>query len=361
MGSNCLKQTVEPRPSAKKALPTSPKHQSQIPLDMEESCRIENSYTPIKLIGKGAFGEVVLVHKKEADKYFAMKIIRKNLFSRPKHYEHLNTEKEILTKVLHPFVIKMNDCFQSKERVYFVLDFASGGSLRFHYNKKKKFPLDSVRFYAAEIFMALEYLHSSGYMYRDLKMENILLDAQGHIKLVDFGISKKLFKAPQELQEERTNTFCGTPEYLAPEVRSKQNYNKSVDFWSFGVLLYSMIHGRLPDAGRESTKDSKHNSFAVAIKQDHNEYQNNLSIAEDFVWKLLEVDPEMRLGSKAGDMEVIRQHPFFESIDWDKCLSQELEPPFVPELAHDYDTSYFDRKLTSLTLDEGICQTIVME
>ncbi|CAI2373636.1 unnamed protein product [Moneuplotes crassus] len=231
MGSVCLKPNVEIRPSRNKLLQKMSLQNSEISLDLEESQTIDNLYTPIKLIGRGAFGEVVLVHNKGVNKYYAMKIIRKTLFKRPKHYEHLETEKEILEKVHHPFIIRMEKCFQSKDRVFFVLEFAPGGSLRFHFNNKRKSSLPEVQFYASEILLALEYLHNSGYMYRDLKMENILLDKQGHIKLVDFGISK-IIKDREDKQDERTDTFCGTPEYLAPEVKSKQNYDKSVDFWS---------------------------------------------------------------------------------------------------------------------------------
>lgn len=170
-----------------------------------------------------------------------------------------------MEKISHPFIIKMHSCFESKRRIFFVLEFAAGGSLRYHYNKKRKFTLSEAKFYAAEVLLGLEHLHKQGYMYRDLKMENILIDAEGHVKLVDFGIAKKINEKPEERIPMRTDTFCGTPEYLAPEVKLRQQYSKSVDFWSFGVLLYTMVYGRLPDISRDSTKFTK-TSFSSMAK-----------------------------------------------------------------------------------------------
>jgi serine/threonine protein kinase len=330
-------------------------------LDHEDSCKIEISYFPVKYIGKGAFGEVLLVKNIKTENYYAMKIIRKTLFQKKKHYEHLNTETEILTKTNHPFIIKMHKWFQSRNKVFFVMDFANGGSIKYHMDKKRKFHELEVQFYAAEIILALEYLHEMGYIYRDLKMENVLLDSEGHVKLVDFGVSKRLSKNEDDVDEDKANTFWGTMEYLAPEVKSRERYDKSVDFWSLGVLLHTMLYGKLPQIkSSEIEKGEQDLSFGGAIKT-INSWRSSVSTcspADDLFSQLLEVNPAYRLGSKNEDIQRIKDHDFFSDIDWDLLLSKELDPPFVPDLAHDHDTSYIDRKLTTQSFDVGVCQTI---
>ena len=244
------------------------------------------------------------------------------------------------------------------------MDFANGGSLRYHHNKRKRFYEEEVQFYAAEILLALEYLHNMGYMYRDLKMENILLDSEGHIKLVDFGISKKIPSSEnEEVELERTNTFWGTLEYLAPEVKSREQYDKSVDFYSLGVLIHTMLYGKLPEAKtplREENED-KDAGFADYMKTTDTEENSSKSPADYLISNLLEPNPRYRLGRNEGDFVTIKNWEFFSEIDWEALENREVEPPFVPDVAHDHDTSYFDRKLTSLTFDQGVCQTIVLE
>ena len=195
-----------------------------------------------KLIGKGTFGKVMLVRKKDTGAIYAMKVIKKGLIERYKHVDHTKTEREILGQLDHPFLVKLRYAFQSKTKLYMVMDFVNGGELFFHLKRSKQFSVDRTRFYAAEILLALEYLHQHGVVYRDLKAENVLLEQSGHIKLTDFGLSKR-FYAPENF---RTYSFCGTPEYLAPEILQNIGHDKAVDYWSFGVLLYEMMAGELP-------------------------------------------------------------------------------------------------------------------
>lgn len=179
-----------------------------------------------RLIGKGSFGKVMLARKKDTNMLYAMKIIRKALVEKYKHVDHTKTERIILGELDHQFLVKLRYAFQTKTKLYLVMDFVNGGELFFHLKRSKQFSVDRARFYAAEILLALEYLHSQGIVYRDLKAENILLDHSGHIKLTDFGLSKKFF-APDIV---KTFSFCGTPEYLAPEVLLGTGHDKAVDY-----------------------------------------------------------------------------------------------------------------------------------
>lgn len=195
-----------------------------------------------RLLGKGSFGKVMLVRKKDTNKVFAMKIIKKALIQKYKHVDHTRTERKLLGELDHPFLVKLRYAFQSKTKLYMVMDFVNGGELFFHLKRSRVFSQDRTKFYAAEILLGLEYLHGLGVVYRDLKAENILLDPSGHIKLTDFGLSKKFF-SPDTF---KTYSFCGTPEYLAPEVLLGTGHDIAVDYWSFGVLIYEMLAGELP-------------------------------------------------------------------------------------------------------------------
>lgn len=201
-----------------------------------------DSFHVEKLIGRGTFGKVLLVRKKDTNKPYAMKVIKKALIEKYKHVDHTKTERKVLEELDNEFLVKLRYAFQSKTKLYMVMDYINGGELFFHLRRSKVFSVDRARFYAAEILLGLEYLHSKGVVYRDLKTENVLLDSVGHIKLADFGLSKQLF-APENF---KTFSFCGTPDYLAPEILLGLGHDKSVDYWSFGVLLYQMLSGELP-------------------------------------------------------------------------------------------------------------------
>jgi RAC serine/threonine-protein kinase len=195
-----------------------------------------------KVLGKGNYGKVMLATKKtEPDVYYAVKIIKKSCLIDEESLEHVLSENRVLQTLDHPFLVKLYSSFQTKDRLYFVMEYVRGGELFFHLGREKRFTEERAMFYAAEILLALHYLHSKGIVYRDLKLENLLLDEKGHIKITDFGLCKEGIST----ERDKTSTFCGTPEYLAPEILEEENYGKSVDWWALGVVLYEMLIGRV--------------------------------------------------------------------------------------------------------------------
>jgi len=236
-------------------------------------------------------------------------------------------------KLAHPFLVNLNYCFQSEENLYFIMDYINGGELFFHLQKEHKFTPDRVRFYSAEIALGLEYLHNSGVIYRDLKPENILLDADGHIKLTDFGISKEGLVA----SDDRTATFCGTPEYLAPEVLEGKPYTKSVDWWSFGTLMYEMLTGLPPFYSQDVQQ------MYFKILHANLDLPSSLDPeTKDLITKLLERDPLKRL----ADPKLLKAHPYFKSVDWGALLDKEIPAPFKPPVKGLEDVSLVDRSFT---------------
>ena len=193
-------------------------------------------FSILKVIGRGSFGKVYLVQKKDSGEYFAMKTLKKDVILRRNQKINTQAERIILEKIKHPFIVKLHYAFQNPEKLYFVIDFLNGGELFYHLRREQRFSEDRTKFYAAEILLALECLHNNGVIYRDLKPENVLLDSQGHIKLTDFGLSKI-----KQTESEVTYTFCGTPEYLAPEIVRGEGYGKEIDFWALVSKLYRIL------------------------------------------------------------------------------------------------------------------------
>jgi serum/glucocorticoid-regulated kinase 2 len=217
------------------------------------------------------------------------------------------------------------------------MPFLSGGELFQHLKKFRTFSEDKVRFYGAQIALALEYLHSKGIVYRDLKPENILMDDKGYLRLADFGMAKKLGK------NEKSQTFCGTPEYLAPEIVTMAGHDKNVDWWSFGILLYEMLNGIPP-----FYVDNVDKMYEM-IKSEPVKFHKRIKLSEDakdIIIKLLEKNPKKRMGSKNG-IEEIKKHPFFANIDFDAILEKKIPAPFIPELENDKDVQYFDEEFTN--------------
>lgn len=274
----------------------------------------------LKVVGKGSFGKVMQVRKKDTNRIYALKTIRKAHIISRSEVAHTLAERSVLAQINNPFIVPLKFSFQSPEKLYFVLAFVNGGELFHHLQKEHRFDVNRSRFYTAELLCALECLHGFSVIYRDLKPENILLDYQGHIALCDFGLCKLDMK-----DEDRTNTFCGTPEYLAPELLMGRGYNKTVDWWTLGVLLYEMLTG-LPPFYDENT-----NEMYRKILSEPLHFSDVVPpAAKDLLTKLLNRDPEQRLGAN-GSAE-IKAHPFFHAIDWRKLLQRKYEPTFKPSV-----------------------------
>ncbi|KAB5578028.1 kinase-like domain-containing protein [Coniochaeta sp. 2T2.1] len=291
----------------------------------------------LKVVGKGSFGKVMQVRKKDTSRIYALKTIRKAHIISRSEVAHTLAERSVLAQINNPFIVPLKFTFQSPEKLYFVLAFVNGGELFHHLQKEQRFDVNRSRFYTAELLCALECLHGFNVIYRDLKPENILLDYQGHIALCDFGLCKLDMK-----DEDRTNTFCGTPEYLAPELLLGQGYNKTVDWWTLGVLLYEMLTG-LPPFYDENTNEMYRKILGEPLHFPGPEVVP--PAAKDLLTKLLNRDPQQRLGAN-GSAE-IKAHPFFHAIDWRKLLQRKYEPAFKPSVADALDTANFDPEFTS--------------
>jgi serum/glucocorticoid-regulated kinase 2 len=280
----------------------------------------------LKVVGKGSFGKVMQVKKKDTQRIYALKTIRKAHIISRSEVAHTLAERSVLSQINNPFIVPLKFTFQSPEKLYFVLAFVNGGELFHHLQKEQRFDINRSRFYTAELLCALECLHGFNVIYRDLKPENILLDYSGHIALCDFGLCKLDMK-----DEDRTNTFCGTPEYLAPELLLGQGYTKTVDWWTLGVLLYEMLTG-LPPFYDENTNEMYRKILSEPLHFPGPEIVP--PAAKDILTKLLNRKPEQRLG--ANGASEIKAHPFFHSIDWRKLLQRKYEPTFKPNVVSAY-------------------------
>ncbi|ERF69666.1 hypothetical protein EPUS_03658 [Endocarpon pusillum Z07020] len=300
------------------------------------SLKIED-FELLKVVGKGSFGKVMQVMKKDTGRIYALKTLRKAHIISRSEVAHTLAERSVLAQINNPFIVPLKFSFQSPEKLYLVLAFVNGGELFHHLQKEQRFDINRSRFYTAELLCALECLHGFKVIYRDLKPENILLDYSGHIALCDFGLCKLDMK-----DEDRTNTFCGTPEYLAPELLLGHGYTKTVDWWTLGVLLYEMLTG-LPPFYDENT-----NEMYRKILQEPLHFPGLdivPSAAKDLLTRLLDRNPERRLG--ANGAAEIKAHHFFSNIDWRKLLQRKYEPSFRPNVVDARDTANFDREFTS--------------
>lgn len=298
-----------------------------------------DAFKMLKVIGKGSFGKVFLTREIKTSQLFALKVLKKDNIIRRNQVEHTKTERSVLGYVSHPFIVGMHMAFQSKDKLYFLLDYCAGGELFFHLGKVGKFPEIRARFYAAEIILAISYVHSLDIIYRDLKPENVLLDAEGHIRLTDFGLSKEGISSSSS----GANSFCGTPEYLAPEILNRQGHGRAVDWWSLGALLYEMLTS-LPPFYCQNRERMFEN-----IRRSELPYPPSLSSdSKNLLRGLLTKDPKKRLGSGPNDAGDIKPHRFFTSIEWDRLQRGEISPPWKPKISGTQDTSQFDREFTSM-------------
>eukprot|EP01060_Flectonema_neradi_P038204 TRINITY_DN7959_c0_g1_i1.p1 TRINITY_DN7959_c0_g1~~TRINITY_DN7959_c0_g1_i1.p1 ORF type:complete len:397 (+),score=71.42 TRINITY_DN7959_c0_g1_i1:115-1191(+) len=294
-------------------------------------------------IGEGNYATVLLVKQKSTGDYFAMKILNKSMLVERDEVEHTKTERAVLEKANHPFLVKMRYAFQTAEKLYLVMNFANGGELFSHLKKEKRFTEDRSRFYAAEISLGIQYLHDRDIVYRDLKPENVLLDSEGHIVLTDFGLSKMM------RESERTKTFCGTPEYLAPEILLNKGHGKPVDWWAFGTLLFEMIVG-IPPFYSTDTKEM----YGMILHADLFIPEFVSIQATDLLIKLLARDPKHRLGTGPEGPKEVLNHKFFAPVDWSALYNKKVPPPFTPPVAGPGDVSQVDEEFLNKKLPDSI-------
>jgi len=294
----------------------------------------ESDFEKLRVVGQGSFGKVLQVRHKQTGQIYAMKVLNKRTVIERDDVKSIQTEKSILMKLSSPFLVKLYSSFQTKDKLYFVMDYINGGELFHHLQSERSFAPARARFYSAEIILGLEYLHKRGIIYRDLKPENILITADGHVCLTDFGISKEGLQS----KSDRTATFCGTPEYLAPEVLLGQQYGKEIDYWSLGTIVYEMLTSTPPFYSEEVQL------MYQRILNDSIDFEEIPDKdTQDIILAFLERDPAKRL----TDPDKIKAHPYFASIDWEKLERREVRPPFLPNVKDKTDFSQFDTDFTS--------------
>ena len=278
----------------------------------------------IKIIGEGAFGKVILVRNILDNRLYAMKVLSKKLLKKTNNIAYMKSERDILTKIDHPFIVQLWYAFQSESKLFLVMDFLNGGELFFHLKRRGLIMEQEARFYLAEMILAIEFLHSNGVIHRDLKPENVLLNGDGHVVLTDFGLAKEIGSS------EKVRTLCGTSEYMAPEMLARNGYGKSVDWWSLGALFFEMLAGRPPfSAKNQSNKDLEKKIMTEKYVAPSFLTANAHSLLKG----MLEKDSNKRLGSSKstmfsiGGVSALKSHVFFEGLNWIALGRLELEPP----------------------------------
>ncbi|XP_022121672.2 atypical protein kinase C isoform X2 [Pieris rapae] len=300
----------------------------------------------IRVIGRGSYAKVLMVELKRTKRVYAMKVIKKALVTDDEDIDWVQTEKHVFeTASNHPFLVGLHSCFQTPSRLFFVIEFVRGGDLMFHMQRQRRLPEEHARFYAAEISLALHFLHERGVIYRDLKLDNVLLDHEGHIKLTDYGMCKEGVRPG-----DTTSTFCGTPNYIAPEILRGEEYGFSVDWWALGVLTYEMLAGRSPfdisHAADNPDQNTEDYLFQVILEKTIR-IPRSLSVKAASVLKgFLNKNPVERLGCGDTGFRDIVNHPFFKSIEWEMLEQKQVVPPFKPRLEGERDLANFPPEFT---------------
>ncbi|XP_037088828.1 putative protein kinase C delta type homolog [Pollicipes pollicipes] len=323
------------------------------PAALEPQFNIDD-FQMLKVLGKGSFGKVMLAEMKGSHHTFAIKCLKKDVVLDDDDVECTMIERNVLALgTQHPFLCHLFCTFQSSSHLFFVMEFLNGGDLMFHIQQSGRFDQDRARFYAAEVLCGLEYLHARHVVYRDIKLDNIVLDADGHARICDMGLCRM-----NVTDQTRCSTFCGTPDYLAPEIVRGKRYDQAVDWWSYGILLYEMLIGRSPFSGTDEDE------LFWSICNEEVYYPRYISVqAREILGFLLEKDPEKRLGSVGCPAGNTRDQVFFKPINWEKLEKKKLPPPVKPRLKGAKDWSCFDksflREAPALTvIDKEILKTI---
>jgi len=305
----------------------------------------------LKVLGKGGFGKVMLVRKKGTTDIYAMKVLKKEAVIRRNQVAHTKTETHILKQIRHPFLTRMYFAFQSEGKLYMVLNYLPGGELFYRLKREGRFSVERVRLYTSEIALGLGHLHSLDMIYRDLKPENILLDEVGHICLTDFGLSKESVSTPNAAR-----TFCGTPEYLAPEILQGVGHGKAVDWWSLGTLVFEMLTGLPPFYSRNIN-----HMYEKILKAELRCPSYLPPDVKNMIEHLLIRDPLRRLGSGPGDVKELETHQFFQTMDFQKVYQKSLTPIYKPNIGGETDTANFDPQFTAEAAVDSMVDTNVLQ
>uniref|UniRef100_A0A1A9WK42 Protein kinase C n=1 Tax=Glossina brevipalpis TaxID=37001 RepID=A0A1A9WK42_9MUSC len=296
----------------------------------------------IKVLGKGSFGKILLAERRGTDELYAVKVLRKDVIIQTDDMELPMTEKSVLAvSGKSPFLVCLHSCFQTMDRLFFVMEFCKGGDLMFHMRQYGRFKESVALFYVVEVALALFFLHEHDILYRDLKLDNILLDIEGHIKLADFGLSKDCIA-----DTETTRTFCGTTSYMAPEILNYESYGHSADWWSYGVLLYEMMAGQLPFDAETEAETFRNIKEKKAIFPKHFSQE-----AMDIITSFLVKKSNNRLGAGRYARSEITTHPFYKNIDWEEAANKDMKPPIVPKIKHRKDLCNFEAEFTKEKTD----------
>ncbi|XP_050312709.1 cAMP-dependent protein kinase catalytic subunit alpha-like [Anthonomus grandis grandis] len=308
--------------------------------EIKQNCTL-NDFDILKILGSGSFGMVVLCRDKRNSKTYALKLMEKVNIIKTRQLAHTGAEIKLMKNINFPFIIDMYAFFMDNVYVGICMSFANAGDMFTHLRELKKFEEPLAKFYAAQVILGFEYLHHLGVIYRDLKPENILLDIQGYLKITDLGFCKKI-------DNTRTYTLCGTPEYLAPEIILSQGYNKSVDYWSYGVLIFEMNAGYAPFFAKDpmrlyekivSGKYTCPPAFSKSLK--------------DLLSNILMVDRSKRFGLLKNGVKDIKGHDWFKNTDFDQILSRKVVPAYVPKVDGETDTRYFESNNKPLTVKKA--------
>uniref|UniRef100_A0A7N0UPH7 non-specific serine/threonine protein kinase n=1 Tax=Kalanchoe fedtschenkoi TaxID=63787 RepID=A0A7N0UPH7_KALFE len=335
-----IRDTGEPVDAVSKVAPKASKTS-----DSEKSIGLED-FEVLKVVGQGAFGKVYQVRKRDNLKIYAMKVVRKDKVIEKDQTSYMQAERDVLSKIDHPFIVRLRYSFQTKYRLYLVMDFVNGGHLLFQLRRQGLFREELARIYAAEIVSAVSHLHKNSIMHRDLKPQNVLLDADGHVMLTDFGLAKEFDETT------RSNSLCGTTEYMPPEILLGKGHDKAADWWSVGILLYEMLTGKLPFSGKNRQV------IQHKILKDKLKLPSFLSSEGHSLLKgLLRKEPNIRLGSGNFGCEELKSHKWFKCINWKKLEARQLQPSFLPQVLGKDCVANFDEEWTSMPLQDSPATT----